>query len=68
MLRDPHLTQRFASLVNDLGVFVSAFSFPVVPEGTDRIRAQLSAAHTQIELDRALSAFAEVGRQLDIIT
>jgi len=49
------------------GVFVTGFGFPVVPEGTARIRVQMSSALTQDELDRALRAFAEVGTELGII-
>ena len=49
------------------GVFVTAFSFPVVPRGQDRIRTQMSAAHSIEELDRAIDAFAEVGRDLKVI-
>jgi glycine C-acetyltransferase len=49
------------------GVFVTGFGFPVVPEGTARIRVQISSALTRDELDRALGAFAKVGRELGLI-
>ena len=49
------------------GVYVTAFSFPVVPRGQARIRTQMSAAHTTDDLDRAMDAFARVGRQLGVI-
>jgi glycine C-acetyltransferase len=49
------------------GVFVTGFGFPVVPEGTARIRVQISAALTKDEMDRALSAFAEVGKAVGIL-
>ena len=49
------------------GVFVTGFGFPVVPEGTARVRVQISSALTRDELDRALSAFEKVGRELGII-
>jgi glycine C-acetyltransferase len=49
------------------GVFVTGFGFPVVPEGTARIRVQMSSALTRAELDRALAAFAEVGTKLGVI-
>ncbi len=49
------------------GVFVTGFGFPVVPEGTARIRTQLSAALTTDELDRALAAFGAVGREVGIL-
>ena len=68
MLRDPKLAQNFADGLRDKGVLVTAFSFPVVPRGQDRIRTQMSAAHDMEDLDRAISAFAEVGRRLGVIT
>lgn len=68
MLRDPILAQKFASELNKRGVFVTAFSFPVVPKGKDRIRTQMSAAHSLEQLDKAIDAFAEVGRALKIIS
>jgi glycine C-acetyltransferase len=49
------------------GIYVIGFSFPVVPRGQARIRVQLSAAHSQAHLDRAIAAFAKVGRQLGVI-
>ncbi|HTD35872.1 MAG TPA: glycine C-acetyltransferase [Candidatus Limnocylindrales bacterium] len=49
------------------GVFVTGFGFPVVPEGTARIRVQISSALTREELDRALAAFEKVGRELGVI-
>lgn len=67
MLRDPILAQKFAAELNKRGVFVTAFSFPVVPKGKDRIRTQMSAAHSLEQLDKAIDAFAEVGRELKII-
>ncbi|MEM7068771.1 MAG: glycine C-acetyltransferase [Pseudomonadota bacterium] len=67
MLRDPILAQKLAAELYELGVFVTAFSFPVVPRGQDRIRTQMSAAHSIEELDRAIEAFAIAGRKLGII-
>jgi glycine C-acetyltransferase len=49
------------------GVFVTGFGFPVVPEGTARVRVQISSALTREELDRALTAFEKVGRELGVI-
>ena len=49
------------------GFYVVGFSYPVVPKGQARIRVQMSAAHTRDQLDRAVAAFAKVGRQLHII-
>lgn len=67
MLRDPKLAQDMAARLVEEGVFVTAFSFPVVPRGQDRIRTQMSAAHSIETLDRAIDAFAEVGRDLKVI-
>ena len=67
MLREPKLAQRFAHALREKGVLVVAFSFPVVPRGQDRIRVQLSAAHETRDIDRAIAAFAEVGRDLGVI-
>ena len=52
----------------DRGVFVTGFGFPVVPEGTARIRVQMSAAHESAHLERALEAFVEVGRESGLLT
>ncbi|MDA5095614.1 glycine C-acetyltransferase [Aliiroseovarius sp. KMU-50] len=68
MLRDPKLAQDMAARLDAKGVYVAAFSFPVVPKGQDRIRTQMSAALTREELDRAIDAFIEVGRDMEIIT
>ncbi|HEU4700393.1 MAG TPA: glycine C-acetyltransferase [Gemmatimonadales bacterium] len=58
---------RMSDLLLDEGVFVTGFGFPVVPQGTARVRCQISAAHTRADLDQALAAFAKVGRQLGLI-
>jgi len=49
------------------GIYVIGFSFPVVPKGQARIRTQMSAGHTPEQLDRAIAAFAKVGRELGVI-
>lgn len=67
MLRDPVLAQSMASALDEKGVYVAPFSFPVVPKGQDRIRTQMSAAHTIEELDTAIDAFVAVGRDMSII-
>ncbi|WP_372803197.1 glycine C-acetyltransferase [Paracoccus seriniphilus] len=67
MLRDPKLAQDMARRLDEKGVYVAPFSFPVVPRGQDRIRTQMSAAHSLAELDRAIDAFIEVGREMEII-
>jgi glycine C-acetyltransferase len=67
MLRDPILAQEMAARLDARGVYVAPFSFPVVPRGQDRIRTQMSAAHTRAELDHAIDAFVTVGRELGVI-
>ncbi len=68
MLRDPKLAQEMAKRLNKRGVYVTAFSFPVVPKGQDRIRTQMSAGLTRDMLDRAIDAFEAVGRELEVIS
>lgn len=58
---------RMSQMLLDEGVFVTGFGYPVVPQGTARVRCQISAAHTRDDLDRALAAFATVGRQLKLV-
>ena len=67
MLRDELKTVEMARAVNERGVFVVGFSFPVVPRGEARIRVQVSAAHSREQLDRALAVFEEVGQELGAI-
>lgn len=67
MLRDPKLAQDMAARLDEKGVFVAPFSFPVVPRGQDRIRTQMSAAHSLAELDRAIDAFIQVGQEMGVI-
>ena len=67
MLRDEIKTVELAGAVNRRGIFVVGFSFPVVPRGEARIRVQLSAAHTREQLDRAISVFADAGKELGVI-
>ncbi|MEX2520576.1 MAG: glycine C-acetyltransferase [Paracoccaceae bacterium] len=67
MLRDPKLAQDMAARLMERGVFVTAFSFPVVPRGEDRIRTQMSAAHDEATLERAIDAFEAVGREMGVI-
>ena len=63
---DAVLASRFADAMLAKGVDVIGFSYPVVPQGKSRIRVQVSAAHSQEDLQRALHAFAEVKRHLDL--
>ncbi|HQA76421.1 MAG TPA: aminotransferase class I/II-fold pyridoxal phosphate-dependent enzyme, partial [Salinivirgaceae bacterium] len=67
MLYDAKLSQDFASMLLDEGIYVTGFYFPVVPRGEARIRVQLSAVHTQEHLDRAISAFIKIGKKLKVI-
>ncbi|WP_299636995.1 glycine C-acetyltransferase [uncultured Ruegeria sp.] len=67
MLGEAALAQDMASRLFDEGVYVSGFFFPVVPRGQARIRTQMNAALTRDELDRALSAFGKVGKELGVI-
>jgi glycine C-acetyltransferase len=67
MLRDPKLARDMAARLHEKGVFVTAFSFPVVPRGQDRIRTQMSAALSREMLDRAIDAFEAVGRDMGVI-
>jgi len=67
MLGDAALAGRMAEQLLKRGVYVIGFSFPVVPKGQARIRTQMSAALTREQLDRALEAFAAVGKQLQVI-
>ncbi|MBI1223060.1 MAG: glycine C-acetyltransferase [Bacteroidetes bacterium] len=67
MLYDAKLSQVFAEKLLDEGIYVIGFYFPVVPKGQARIRVQLSAAHDQHHLDKAIAAFTKVGRELGVI-
>jgi glycine C-acetyltransferase len=68
MLGDAELAQKFAARMMARHVYVTAFSFPVVPRGQARIRTQMSAAHETSDIDRAVEAFIEVGRELEVVT
>jgi len=67
MVRDELKNVAIAKSMNDLGIFVVSFSFPVVPRGEARIRVQISAAHSKDHLDRAISAFESSGKEHGII-
>lgn len=67
MLGDAKLANDFAKNLLDEGIYVIGFSFPVVPRGQARIRVQISAAHERDHLDKAIAAFAKVGKQLGVI-
>jgi glycine C-acetyltransferase len=67
MRGDAALAGRMSERLLEHGVYVIGFSFPVVPQGAARIRTQMSAAHTQAQLDHALAAFTSVGQELGVI-
>ncbi|GGA90793.1 2-amino-3-ketobutyrate coenzyme A ligase [Neiella marina] len=67
MLGDAKVAAEMADRMMQRGIYVVGFSFPVVPQGKARIRTQMSAAHTQAQLDRAIDGFIEVGRELGVI-
>ena len=67
MLYDAPLSQRYANLLLDEGIYVTGFYYPVVPKGEARIRVQLSAAHTREQLDRCIAAFIKIGRELGVV-
>lgn len=67
MLYDAKLSQTMADMLLEEGIYVIGFFFPVVPKGKARIRVQLSAAHTEEHLDKAIQAFIKVGKQLNVL-
>ncbi|MEJ7647249.1 MAG: glycine C-acetyltransferase [Chryseolinea sp.] len=67
MVYDAALAQQFADRLLEKGIYVIGFFFPVVPKGQARIRVQISAAHEQEHLDKAINAFTEAGRELGIL-
>jgi glycine C-acetyltransferase len=67
MLYDAALSQEFADKLLTEGIYVIGFFYPVVPQGQARIRVQLSAAHSQAHLDKAIAAFTKVGKELGVV-
>ena len=67
MLYDARLSQEFAAALQEEGIYVTGFYYPVVPQGQARIRVQLSAEHTTEQLDRGIEAFIKVGKELGVI-
>ena len=67
MLGDAQLATKMADALLGEGIYVIGFSYPVVPKGKARIRAQMSAAHTAAEIDCAVAAFGRVGRALGVV-
>jgi glycine C-acetyltransferase len=68
MVRDEFKNVAIATSMNERGIFVVSFSFPVVPKGEARIRVQISAAHTREQLDTVLSAFESAGKEHGLIS
>lgn len=67
MLYDAKLSQTMAAKLQDEGIFVTGFYYPVVPKDLARIRVQISAAHSREHLDKCIAAFTKVGKELSII-
>ena len=67
MLYDAPLAQQFAARMLEEGIYVIGFYYPVVAKGKARIRVQLSAAHEQEHLDKAIAAFVKVGKELGVL-
>ena len=67
MLGEARLAQDLARALDERGVYVAGFFFPVVPKGQARIRTQISAALTEADVERAIAAFADAGRALEIV-
>lgn len=67
ILGEAHLAQTFAQKMLEKGIYVVGFFYPVVPQGKARIRTQMSAAHSRQEIDQALAAFHDVGKELNVI-
>ena len=67
MLYDAKLSQVFAAKMQEEGIYVTGFYYPVVPKGEARIRVQLSAGHEREHLDRCINAFIKVGKELDVL-
>lgn len=67
MLYDARLSQEFAAALQQEGIYVTGFYYPVVPQGQARIRVQVSAAHTTEQLDRGVEAFIKVEKELKVL-
>ena len=67
MLYDAPLSQRFAARLQDEGIYVTGFYYPVVPKGQARIRVQISAGHNREQLDKCIAAFIKVGKELGVL-
>ena len=67
MLYDAKLSQEYAARMQDEGIYVTGFYYPVVPKGQARIRVQISAGHEKPQLDKCIAAFIKVGKELGVL-
>ena len=67
MLYDAKLSQIMADKLLEEGIYVIGFFYPVVPKGEARIRVQISAGHSRVDLDKAIIAFTKIGNELNVI-
>ena len=67
MLYDAPLSQKFAAALQEEGIFVTGFFYPVVPKGEARIRVQISAGHSREQLDKCINAFIKIGKELNVL-
>jgi len=66
MLNEASVAKKMAGKLYEKGIYVIGFSFPVVPKGAARIRVQVSAAHSEDDLDRAVAAFKEIKEEMGV--
>ena len=67
MLYDAKLSQDFAAKLQEEGIYVTGFYYPVVPKGQARIRVQVSAGHEKEHLDKCIAAFTKIGKELGVL-
>jgi glycine C-acetyltransferase len=67
MLYDAKLSQDFAARLQDEGIYVTGFYYPVVPKGQARIRVQVSAGHEREHLDKCIAAFTKIGKEMGVL-
>ena len=67
MLYDAKLSQIYAAKLQEEGIYVTGFYYPVVPKGQARIRVQISAGHNREQLDKCIAAFIKVGKELGVL-
>ena len=67
MLYDAKLSQIYAARMQEEGIYVTGFYYPVVPKDQARIRVQISAGHEKAHLDKCIAAFIKVGKELNLL-